>query len=214
MLSSVRPILTEPAATAIIVIDQAGGASLSQIARTSERALSTVQRAVERLIAGGVLRHTTPRGPLVFRPDAPKQSLTELARWTLGKARASELTDAAKSLKAKRVDDLPPTIKSRAVRQYLPQAIERIVSEFHPQRVILFGSQGRGEATRDSDVDLLVVFDRQVDRRERQIEIGKLLKNAPFAKDVLVASTNDLPNAVRGTAVAEAFHDGVVVYER
>ncbi|MEK6721679.1 MAG: nucleotidyltransferase domain-containing protein [Chloroflexota bacterium] len=89
-----------------------------------------------------------------------------------------------------------------------------IVAAYDPVRVILFGSQARGDASPDSDVDLLVVFDEKVDRRERQVEIRRLLRDAPFAKDVLVASTSDLPNAARGTAIAEAIHEGVVVYER
>lgn len=214
MLPDVKPTLTEPAAAAVIVIDEAGGASLSDLARASGRALSTMQRGIASLIAGGVVRRTTPRGPLVFRPDAPTRALREVAEWTLGRGRTRSLTDAAAGLKGKRAGALPPTVRGRAVRDHLPKAIEQIVAAYDPYRVILFGSQARGDAGPDSDVDLLVVFDDKVDRRGRQVEIGRLLRNAPFAKDVLVASTSDLPNAVRGTAIAEAAHDGLVVYER
>jgi len=35
---------------------------------------------------------------------------------------------------------------------------KRVAAEFHPQRIILFGSYARGEATPDSDVDLLVIM--------------------------------------------------------
>lgn len=214
MMRTMKSILTEPAASTVIVIDEAGGASLSEVARASGRAMSTIQRGVESLIAGGVLRRTTPRGPLVFRPDAPTRALREVAEWTLGRARTRSLADAAADLKGSRAETLPPTVRSRAVRDFLPRAIDRIVDAFDPYRVILFGSQARGDAGPDSDVDLLVVFEGKVDRRERQVEIGRLLRNAPFAKDILVASTTDLPDAARGTAVAEAAHDGLVVYER
>jgi predicted nucleotidyltransferase len=37
--------------------------------------------------------------------------------------------------------------------------LEPVVEHFKPQRVILFGSRARGEARRDSDIDLLVVVD-------------------------------------------------------
>src|SRR3989304_4868918 len=114
MLPPVKPILTEPAASAVIVIDEAGGASLSEAPRASGRALSTIQRGVESLIAGGVLRRTTPRGPLVFRPDAPNRALRELAEWTLGRASSRRLADAAAGLRATRADALPPTVRSRA----------------------------------------------------------------------------------------------------
>ena len=46
-------------------------------------------------------------------------------------------------------------IKPRLPRDLL----DPIVAYLKPQRVILFGSRARGEATRDSDIDLLVVVD-------------------------------------------------------
>jgi predicted nucleotidyltransferase len=214
MLANMKPILTRPAASAVVVIDEARGASMSEIARSSGLALSTVQRAIDGLIDGGVVRRTTARGPLVFRPDAPKGALRELAEWTLGRALVRDLRNAAVTVRAARPVTLPPTVKNRVVRRSLPGAIDSIVEAYHPERVILFGSQARGDATQESDVDLLVLFDGPVDRRERELQLRRLLRDAPFAKDVLVASNDDLPQATIGTAVAEAVHDGVVVYER
>ena len=214
MLTNVKSILTEPAAAAVIVIDEAQGASMTEIAELSHRPLTTIQRTIERLVDGGILRRTTPRGPIVFRPDAPKGALRELADWTLGRSRARHLAVDAGSLRASRAGRMPPTVKGRTVRDYLPRAIDSIVNAYHPQRVILFGSQARGDATEESDVDLLVLFDSDVNRREREVAIRRLLRDAPFAKDVLVATPHDLPNAARGTALAEAAHEGVVVYER
>lgn len=40
-----------------------------------------------------------------------------------------------------------------------PELLDRVVTHFQPQRVILFGSAARGEAGRESDIDLLVVVD-------------------------------------------------------
>jgi len=40
---------------------------------------------------------------------------------------------------------------------------KRVAAEFHPQRIILFGSYARGEATADSDVDMLVVMPFSLD---------------------------------------------------
>lgn len=209
-----KAILTRPAAAVLIVVDEAHGASLTQMSRASGLALSTVQRAVGALVEAGVLRRTTPRGPLVFRPDAPKRSLRELAEWTLGPTMSRKLAKVASVLRLTHDGPLPPTVTSRIVRDHLPGAIDSIVARYDPARVILFGSQARGDATHDSDVDLLVLFDGSVDRREREVGIRRLLREAPFSKDVLVASNDDLPQATIGTAVADAVHNGVVVYER
>lgn len=213
MLHAMKPIMREPAASAVVVIDAARGATMSEIAAASGRSLSTIQRGIEGLLSAGVLRRTTPRGLLVFRPDAPRRAIREIADWTLGRTKADKLVAAARDLANSRAA-LPATVKSPALRRSLPVAIDRIVKAYHPDRVILFGSQARGDARSDSDVDLLVVFRGDVDRRARQVQIRTLLRDAPFAKDVLVASAEDLPNAPRGTALAEAAHDGLVVYER
>jgi predicted nucleotidyltransferase len=211
---SMKGIMTQPAAATVIIVDEAQGASMSEIANLTGRALSTMQRAVETLIDAGVLRHTTPRGPVVFRPDAPKRAIREIAEWTLGGAAAGRLAADASRLGESRKGQLPPTVKSRAVREYLPGAIGRIVETYDPSRVILFGSQARGDAQLDSDVDLLVLFDPAHYQRGLEAQIARTLKDAPFAKDVLVRSSDDPARASVGTAVADAFHDGLVLYER
>ncbi|OGO53781.1 MAG: hypothetical protein A2Z32_10685 [Chloroflexi bacterium RBG_16_69_14] len=100
------------------------------------------------------------------------------------------------------------------MRAAWPTAIRAIVSAYQPTRVILFGSQARGDATSQSDVDLLVVFAGAVDRRYRRVEILRLLSDMPFAKDVLVATTSDVAQPLIGSALADAVREGVTVYER
>ena len=39
------------------------------------------------------------------------------------------------------------------------ELLDPVVADFNPRRVILFGSQARGEAGPDSDIDLLVIVD-------------------------------------------------------
>src|SRR5947209_4800950 len=65
------------------------------------------------------------------------------------------------------MDDAQLMLRDR-VRETLPRLAEaqvddlarivaRIVETLNPERVFVFGSQARGEATADSDIDLLVV---------------------------------------------------------
>ncbi len=155
-----------------------------------------------------------PRGPVRVAPGAPVSALLELAEWRLGPDMAREIRGSARAGLGEAGDWVPATIRDPAIRAALPAAVSAIVREFGPVKVVLFGSQARGNARTDSDVDLLVVFERPIDRREQQARIRRLLRDAPFAKDVLAASVADLEHPLIGSALASAIREGVVLYER
>lgn len=207
-------LITEPAAGALIVIDASGGATLSEIARVTQKPVSTIQRAVEGLIRSGVLRRTAPRAAIRFATTAPRDSLRRLADWRLGAARVQEILDRIPPPEPSRRFRPPASVQDPAIRRAWPAAIEAIVSTFDPEAVLLFGSQARGDARSDSDVDLLVIFDVVEDRRERRVELRRLLNRQPFAKDVLVATRDEVERPATGSALAEALREGITVYAR
>ena len=209
-----RRLLTEPVASTLLVVDERGGATLTEISRATGKSLSTIQRAVNGLVGAGVLVRDAPRGRWRFSADAPRRALREMAEWRLGAASAGSVTpsDDARSLPP--WQRAPRTIRDAQIRAAWPTAIRTIVSAYHPARVILFGSQARGDAGPGSDVDLLVVFDDELDCRERRAEILSLLRSMPFAKDVLVATTANLARPLIGSALADAIREGLTVYER
>ena len=92
----------------------------------------------------------------------------------------------------------------------------RIVEEFAPLRVILFGSQARGEAGPNSDVDLLVVLPSVDDKRETAIRIRRALAHFPVSKDVIVTTPEEIARRgdLVGTVLRPALREGRVVYER
>lgn len=55
------------------------------------------------------------------------------------------------------LDNLPPSLAAQ--REILARCIEAMHAAVPLQKVILFGSHARGEAHRDSDVDLCLVSD-------------------------------------------------------
>ena len=66
---------------------------------------------------------------------------------------------------------------------------ERIVKKFKPYKVIVFGSWARGEADKDSDVDLLVVMDCDKNEYMNQMAaIRKELRDFRISKDIIVAN--------------------------
>jgi DNA-binding IclR family transcriptional regulator len=95
MLPAMQSILTEPAASTLLVLDAMDGATLTEIARTTGRPLSTIQRAVNGLVDANVVVREMPRGRLRFTPEAPRHALRELAEWRLGKKDADRIARAA-----------------------------------------------------------------------------------------------------------------------
>jgi predicted nucleotidyltransferase len=99
--------------------------------------------------------------------------------------------------------------------EVLQEIIARVVQVAHPQRLILFGSAARGEMGPDSDVDLLVVVQDPVHRRDLAGKIYHHLHGVPVAVDVVVVTENDIRefgNKI-GTVLYPALKEGVVVYE-
>jgi uncharacterized protein len=93
--------------------------------------------------------------------------------------------------------------------------LDPIVEYFKPQWEILFGSRARGEATRDSDIDLLVIVDDDAPLEKLSLKaMHDAAKSYPRAADVIPmrAATFERYRGIVGTLAAEADTDGVVVY--
>ncbi|MDE0469238.1 MAG: HEPN domain-containing protein [Candidatus Poribacteria bacterium] len=76
--------------------------------------------------------------------------------------------------------------------EFISIMTERIVREFDPLQIILFGSQARGDADQDSDIDLLVIFAELTDKRKAAINIERALSDVPVAKDIIVSTPEEL----------------------
>jgi uncharacterized protein len=92
--------------------------------------------------------------------------------------------------------------------------LDPVIEYFEPRRVILFGSRARGEATRDSDIDLLVVVDDDTPPEKLTWQAGYEAHRSRHAADVfpMRAETFERSRGVAGTLAAEADADGIVVY--
>jgi predicted nucleotidyltransferase len=111
---------------------------------------------------------------------------------------------------------MPRSAKNTPVPVLITRTVKRIVRKFHPEKIILFGSQARGEAGPDSDVDLLVVMPVEGSITEKRLEIRLALPDLPIPVDVVLTTPEDFAwrRDVVGTIEWPATREGKVLYAR
>jgi predicted nucleotidyltransferase len=98
-------------------------------------------------------------------------------------------------------------------RKVLDQIVQRIVKVARPQKIILFGSAARSEMGPDSDLDILVVTDRD-HRRKTARKIRRQLFGIGVPIDIIVAKPEDLERYGDsiGLIYRPALREGKILY--
>lgn len=94
--------------------------------------------------------------------------------------------------------------------------ITRIATGFQPDKIFLFGSYAIGQATEDSDIDLLVIKDTNESRPNRSIAIQRLLIGTKVPVDVLVYTNEEFEKEKSNqmSFVNKAILKSKLLYER
>ncbi|MCS6829030.1 MAG: nucleotidyltransferase domain-containing protein [bacterium] len=103
------------------------------------------------------------------------------------------------------------------VTEILNDIVKRLVEGYAPQKVILFGSYARGEASEDSDIDLLIIKDTEKPPIERWQEVKRLLRdrNRRVSVSPLVYTSEEIARrlSVRDFFIEEVLEEGIVLYD-
>ena len=93
-----------------------------------------------------------------------------------------------------------------------------IVRWYQPDKIILFGSSVRGEANQHSDIDLLVISDREkhLPRHKRGLDVRLQLSEFKTPKDILFYTHADVERwkGVPQSFINTVLNEGAVLYER
>ncbi|MHB1156015.1 MAG: nucleotidyltransferase domain-containing protein [Phycisphaerales bacterium] len=103
----------------------------------------------------------------------------------------------------------------RADRNKVHAFVDQIAERFRPEKIILFGSEARGEAGLNSDVDLLVVMPDGGDPLGKSIEIVRALPHDGFSLDLIVRDPDVLKWRIDNEDwfLREIMEQGIVLYE-
>ena len=110
-----------------------------------------------------------------------------------------------------RTFDYPPVTD-----QLLQEVVRRILSVGTPHAIVLFGSQARGGARPDSDLDLLIIEDSDLPRYKRSVPYLRVLVGLFPAKDVVVWTPEEVQEwaAVPHAFITTALREGKILYAR
>ena len=94
--------------------------------------------------------------------------------------------------------------------------VDRIVESFAPEKVILFGSYAYGNATPDSDLDLLVIMETDLPAAERNRKVSRLLRPRRMPMDIVVKNPLEIQRSLRRVDpfIHEVLQKGIVLYAR
>lgn len=102
-----------------------------------------------------------------------------------------------------------------ATHPVLREIVNRLVKTFHPERIYLFGSYARGDASHDSDFDLLmVVHDSPLPRYRRDQEAFLALVGVGASKDIVVFTRDEFTRGLKvmTSLPASVEREGILLY--
>ena len=98
----------------------------------------------------------------------------------------------------------------------LREIVARIIEAMRPQKIILFGSQARGNASDQADIDLLIIQEIDLPRHRRYAAVRRLFWGMGIPMDILVYTPEEFARfqSVPGSFTYTVAHEGKVLYEK
>ena len=85
-------------------------------------------------------------------------------------------------------------MNEKEIRKIIKDTIEGVLEEYgvKPVKIILFGSRARGDYREDSDWDILVIVDKELDREKKREIIARIrikLASLKIPNDIIIQSS-------------------------
>ena len=92
----------------------------------------------------------------------------------------------------------------------------KIAREYDPEKIILFGSQARGDSNYDSDVDLFIVKETPERRIDRARAVRQIIWGSGLPVDILVYTPQEVDRelGLEDFFIKNVTESGKVLYEK
>ena len=100
------------------------------------------------------------------------------------------------------------------MQKKIEEAVKLLLNSAQPQKIILFGSQAKGESTVSSDIDLMVIID-VTNRIKEAVRLRRILSPLRMSFDIIVVSKERFEywRETPGNVYFEADTEGQVLYD-
>jgi predicted nucleotidyltransferase len=98
---------------------------------------------------------------------------------------------------------------SEPIRVFLLRCVEAVRRDYPDAKVVLYGSQARGQATPESDVDMLILVNSEVTSQERSLIHDRLYEIGLECDVVISAIIKSVPHWERPMSRATSLYQAV-----
>lgn len=93
---------------------------------------------------------------------------------------------------------------------------QRIVQSLSPEKIILFGSFAYGNPNKFSDIDILIITNKNLPKKGRSIMAESLMSGILIPTDFLIYTSEEINKlrTVKGHIIYEIMKKGRVIYGR
>lgn len=102
-----------------------------------------------------------------------------------------------------------------ADQKILDQIIQAVREVIEPDKIILFGSQARGDDKIDSDYDILIIKDTIEDERMTIKKLYRQMVGVNAAIDIILKTNEGIEKSKQRfiSVTKEALDEGIIIYE-
>ena len=121
-----------------------------------------------------------------------------------------------KSIDGMTLEELRSWRPEKAEFSEIRQMAGEIAKAFTPHKIILFGSYAKGNATAESDVDLLVIMESSDPPPLRSVGMYRLLNGYMIPVEIMVRTPAEIERYkdVSFSVIHAALREGITLYER